>query len=343
MLIDFSPYVNLPWIWAAVIAIAIFLYVLLDGFVLGVGILFPFTMNDRDRDRLMNSIAPFWDANQTWLVMGGGGMLAAFPLAYSVLFAAFYIPLIAMLLCLIFRGAAFEFRYKEHSPKRRLIWTYFFHFGSVGAAFFQGTILGAFIEGVTVEGRSFSGGSMDWATSFSMVMGMGLVFGYGLLGATWSVLKTEGLLQKWSRNVALYCMNYIVIFLIALGIFMPIVQPRLASLWFEGAGLYVFLSLSALIGYIVTKIYACLWKECDKSPFVYTIVLFLLSYAQLLWSIAPWIVPFHFTIEQACAAKESLSLMLIGVIFVLPCILAYTAYTYWVFWGKASESDLKPY
>ena len=232
MLFDFSSVIDLPLVWGFIIALAILMYVLLDGFVLGVGIIFPFVPTDRCRDGLINSVAPFWDANQTWLVLGGGGMLAAFPLAYSTLFAAFYIPITAMLLGLIFRGAAFEFRLKEQNPKMKLLWSYFFHFGSLGSAFFQGCILGAYVQGITVEGRSFTGGPFDWASAFSILVGIGLVFGYALLGATWTILKTDDPLQKWARNTGLYCSIFVTLFLIFIALFMPVVQERIWQRWF---------------------------------------------------------------------------------------------------------------
>jgi cytochrome d ubiquinol oxidase subunit II len=187
---NFSSIIDLPLIFGIIIATAVFLYVFLDGFDLGIGIIFPFAPSDKCRDRMMNSIAPFWDGNETWLVMGGGGLFAAFPLAYAILMPAFYIPIIGMLLGLIMRGVAFEFRFKA-SEKTKIFWDYIFHFGSLFAAFFQGSILGAFVQGVEVDGRNFSGSPFDWASSFSIMTGIALIFGYALLGSTWLIMKTE--------------------------------------------------------------------------------------------------------------------------------------------------------
>jgi cytochrome d ubiquinol oxidase subunit II len=194
-------FLDLPLIWYVLIATAVFLYVLLDGFDLGVGILFPFAPTDQCRDQMMNSVAPFWDGNETWLVLGGGGLLAAFPLAYAVIMPAFYIPVIAMLLGLIFRGVAFEFRFKA-GEKTRWIWDYSFHFGSIAAAFMQGVIIGAFVQGVEVSGRSYAGGAFDWLNAYSLMTGVAVVFGYALLGATWVVMKTEEPTQGWARKTA---------------------------------------------------------------------------------------------------------------------------------------------
>ena len=187
---SFESFLDLPLVWYSLIGTAILMYILLDGFDLGVGILFPFAPSDQCRDRMMNSIAPFWDGNETWLVLGGGGLFAAFPLAYAILMPAFYIPIILMLLGLIFRGVAFEFRFKATGKSRR-IWDYSFHFGSLVATFMQGMVLGTFVHGIAVDGRNFGGGAFDWLNAFSVMTGAALVTGYALLGATWTIMKTE--------------------------------------------------------------------------------------------------------------------------------------------------------
>ena len=209
---SFESFLDLPLIWYALIGTVIFLYVLLDGFDLGVGILFPFAPTDACRDRMMNSIAPFWDGNETWLVLGGGGLFAAFPLAYAILMPAFYIPIILMLLGLIFRGVAFEFRFKATGQSRR-IWDYSFHIGSLVATFMQGMVLGTFVHGIAVEGRNFAGGPFDWLSAFSVMTGVALVTGYALLGATWTIMKTEGDTQRWARKCARYMMLCVVLFM----------------------------------------------------------------------------------------------------------------------------------
>ncbi|MBC8443741.1 MAG: cytochrome d ubiquinol oxidase subunit II [Deltaproteobacteria bacterium] len=204
--------IDLPLVWYALIITAVILYVILDGFDLGVGILFPFAPTDQCRDRMMNSIAPFWDGNETWLVLGGGGLFAAFPLAYAILMPALYIPVIGMLLGLIFRGVAFEFRFKATGRSRRL-WDYAFHFGSLLAAFMQGMIIGTIVQGVSVAGRSFSGNPFDWITAYSVMTGIAIIFGYALLGATWLVMKTEDVTQKWARKCASYVLGYVGLFM----------------------------------------------------------------------------------------------------------------------------------
>ena len=224
---SFEGFVDLPLVWFGLIGVALFLYVLLDGFDLGVGILFPFAPTDQCRDRLMNSIAPFWDGNETWLVLSGGGLFAAFPLAYAILMPALYLPVIFMLLGLIFRGVAFEFRFK--AVKSRRIWDYAFHFGSLLAAFMQGMIIGAFVQGVKVEGRSFAGGAFDWLNAYSVMTGLALVFGYALLGSTWLVMKTDGITQGWARKCAAYVLGYVGLFLAIVSISMPMMNAEVRS------------------------------------------------------------------------------------------------------------------
>jgi len=340
MLFDFSWFIDLPFIWGGIIAFAILMYILLDGFVLGVGILFPLMPKNADRDRIMHSIAPFWDANQTWLVLGGGGLLAAFPLAYSTILSAFYVPMIAMLLGLIFRGAAFEFRFKETNPKIQCVWSYFFHFGSLGAAFFQGCILGGYVQGIAIEGRSFSGTAWDWASAFSILVGIGLVFGYALLGATWTILKTDGPLQKWARNTSLYCSIFVTGFLVFIAIFMPLVQERIFQRWFFEWNVAGFGALCFIMSYCLLGLWYSLGKHSETQPLIFTIAIFITAYIGLGLSLYPWIVPFHFTIYEACAEPTSLSLMLVGIVCVLPVILGYTAYNYFVFRGKTHYENL---
>ena len=231
-MLDFSNYIDLPMVWYGLIATAIFLYVVLDGFDLGVGILFPFAPSDQCRDRMMASIAPFWDGNETWLVLGGGGLFAVFPLAYSILMPAFYIPITLMLLGLIMRGVSFEFRYKA-SDRSRKIWDYAFHFGSLIAAFTQGMMIGAFVQGVEVTGRQFSGGQFDWLNAYSVMTGLAVVCGYGLLGATWLIMKTEDVTQSWARKCAGYLFGYVAFFMAMVSLSMPIMDDRIRALWFS--------------------------------------------------------------------------------------------------------------
>jgi cytochrome d ubiquinol oxidase subunit II len=337
---DFSNIVDLPLIWGLLIATAIFLYVLLDGFDLGIGILFPFAPSDKCRDRMMNSIAPFWDGNETWLVLGGGGLFAAFPLAYAILMPAFYMPIILMLLGLIMRGVAFEFRFKA-SDRRKRLWDYAFHFGSTTAAFCQGMVLGGFVQGVTVEGRNFAGGPFDWATGFSVMTGIAVVFGYALLGSTWLVMKTEDVTQEWSRKVAAYVLGLVAIFMVLVSVSMPFLNTRIQDFWFDTPNIYYL----AVIPCITIGLFALVWRDVHKAkreyrPFLGSIGIFLMGYLGIGLSLFPWLVPFHYSIWDAAASGPGLSLMLVGVIPALPLILGYTGYCYYIFRGKTSHEHL---
>jgi cytochrome d ubiquinol oxidase subunit II len=333
---DFSHIMDLPLIWAILIATGVLLYVLLDGFDLGVGILFPFAPSDKCRNRMMNSIAPFWDGNETWLILGGGGLLAAFPLAYAILMPAFYMPIIAMLLGLILRGVAFEFRFKATTS--RYIWDHAFHFGSLAAAFFQGVILGAFVQGVHVDGRHFAGGPFDWATGFSMVTGIALVFGYALLGATWLIMKTEDITQEWSRKVASYVLIFVGIFMAVVSICMPLMNEHMRHFWFSLPNFYYLLPIPVLTAALFVLVWNDLHtKKREVRPFLGSMGIFLMGYVGLGISFFPWLVPFQYTVWDAAASGPGLSLMLVGVVPALPLILGYIGYCYYVFRGKTSH------
>lgn len=338
-MLDFSSWLDLPLIWGFLIATAVFLYALLDGFDLGCGILFLFAPSDKCRDRIMNSIAPFWDGNETWLILGGGGIFAAFPVAYAILMPALYLPVIFMLLGLIFRGVAFEFRFKS-SQEYRKIWDIAFHAGSLLAAFMQGVILGNFVQGIEVNGRSFAGGPLDWANGFSIVTGIALIFGYALLGATWLIMKTEDITQNWARGIASYVLVYVGLAMAIVSISMPFIDKRIIELWFSLPNFFYLLPipLFTAFGFVL------LWKDLKFSnevrPFFLTIVLFFLGYLGIGISLYPWIVPFKFTIWEAAAVSTSQSLLLVGVIIFLPIILIYTAYSYYVFRGKTSHERM---
>ena len=332
---SFESFIDLPLIWSGLIATAVLLYVLLDGFDLGLGILFPFAPSDSCRNKMMNSIAPFWDGNETWLVLGGGGLFAAFPLAYAVVMPAMYIPVILMLLCLIFRGVAFEFRFKG-GARSRMVWGHVFHFGSLGAAMMQGMILGGLVQGITVEGRSFAGGAFDWLTAFSFMTGLGVVAGYVLLGATWMVLKTDGETQKWARRVGQYIWIFVAIFMGLVSLWVPYLENDIHARWFGEYFVYLCpipVLTTVLFGTLVYGLY----KGREYMPFVSAILIFVMGFAGLAISMWPWVVPYQITIWDAAAANESLSLMLIGVAIMLPVILGYTAYCYHIFRGKVGD------
>ena len=339
---SFESFVDLPLIWFGILATAIFLYILLDGFDLGVGILFPFAPTDRCRDRMMNSVAPFWDGNETWLVLGGGGLFAAFPLAFVILMPALYIPIIVMFLGLIFRGVAFEFRFKA-SGKSQRIWDYSFHFGSFFAAFMQGVVIGAIVQGIEVEGRSYAGGAFDWLNAYSIMTGGGVVFGYALLGSTWLVIKTDGETQKWARKSASYAIGFVAVFLAIVSISMPIMNPDIRSLWFSMPNFFLLLPIPAASLIMLITIWRDLHTDREVRPFLLSFGVFLTGYLGIAISMWPYIVPFEITFRQAAAAPESQSLLLVGTVVMLPLILAYTGYCYYVFRGKASHEHESAY
>lgn len=332
---SFEGIIDLPLIWAGLIGTAVFLYVLLDGFDLGLGILLPFAPSDKCRDKMVNSIAPFWDGNETWLVLGGGGLFAAFPLAYAIVMPALYIPVIAMLLGLIFRGVAFEFRYKADTSKK--LWDMAFHFGSLTAAFMQGVILGGLVQGIAVEGRSFAGGAFDWLSGFSIICGLGVIAGYVLLGATWAVMKTDGETQSWAKNAAQYVLLFVALFMGLVSLWVPFLENNIHERWFGGDHFYVLLAIPAITAVLFFCIFRSLRKGYEVRPFLFSYALFLMGYAGLAISLWPYAVPFQVTIWEAAAAPESLSLMLVGAVIMLPIILAYTGYCYYLFRGKSSH------
>lgn len=337
---DFSNFIDLPLVWSIIIGAAIFLYVLLDGFDLGVGIIFPFAPSDECRNKMMNSIAPFWDGNETWLVLGGGGLFAAFPLAYAILLPAFYVPIILMLLGLILRGVAFEFRFKA-DDSFRWVWDYVFHFGSLGAAFCQGLILGGLVQGINVDGRNFSGGPFDWATAFSVMTGIAVVFGYALLGATWLVMKTADMTQLWSRKVASYVLIFVAIFMGLVSITVPFINEKIKIFWFSTPNIYYL----CLIPFLTSLLFILTWHDLHNTKHEYrtffsSIGIFFMGYLGLGLSIFPWLIPYKYTIWDAAAHGPSLSLMLCGVIPLLPLILFYTGYCYYVFRGKSSHEKM---
>lgn len=335
-MLDFSPFIDLPLVWGGIIALSIFLYVLLDGFDLGVGILFPFAPSNNCRNHMMTSVAPFWDGNETWLVLGGGGLFAAFPLAYAILLPAFYIPIIMMLLGLIFRGVAFEFRFKSKGVMRK-VWDYSFHFGSLYAAFFQGVMLGSFVEGVVVTGRSFGGKSLDWVTPFSFMTGVALIFGYALIGATWVIMKTENKTQEWAQKLALYLLVCVALFIGLVSLWVPFLNTNIFMRWFSLPNLIYLSPIPLLTTGAFLILYRAILKKREVSPFFLSIFLFFLGYVGLAVSLWPWIVPYQISLWQAAADPKSLSLLLVGVSIFFPFILGYTFYSYYVFRGKSKH------
>lgn len=324
--------IDLPFIWAAVIAFAVLAYVVLDGFDLGVGILFPFFPQREHRDLMMNSVAPVWDGNETWLVLGGGGLLAAFPLAYAIVMPALYAPIILMLLALIFRGVAFEFRWK--TERGRPLWDWAFALGSIFAAFAQGLALGALVQGIPVIGRAYAGGWWDWLTAFSILTAIALAFGYALLGATWLVLKTDGEVQARAREFARIAGVATISFIAAVSLWTPFLAPLYMSRWFSFPQIVYTAPVPLLVAGCFYGLLRGLAEGRELLPFLASLGLFVLSFIGLGISFYPYIVPPSISIWDAAAPPESQLFLLIGTIVLIPLILAYTAYAYWVFRGK---------
>ncbi len=327
----------LPVIWSLLLAVAIAMYVVLDGFDLGMGILFPFARNDRERDQMMNSVAPFWDGNETWLILGGGGLLVAFPLAYSIVMPALYLPVIFMLLALVFRGVAFEFRHVADTS--RYLWNIAFAGGSTLAAFFQGVLLGGFVQGIKVENDAFAGGPLDWATPFAALCGLGVVAGYALIGSVWLVMKTEGATAIRARAHAKVLLVAVLVFMGIVSLWTPIAFPRIAERWFTTPNLFYLAPVPLLTLLLAYAVWIWLDKGHEHLPFFGVIGLFLLGYIGIGISIFPYLVPPSLTVWETAATPASQVFMLIGTIFMLPIILGYIAFVYWLFRGKVREGE----
>lgn len=326
---------DLTVIWAFIIAFGIAAYVVMDGFDLGIGILFPFLRVGKERDQAMNAIAPVWDGNETWLVLGGGGLLAAFPLAYAIILPALYAPLIAMLLGLVFRGVAFEFRWRD--PGHRRWWDAGFFLGSLVATLAQGITLGALLQGIDVDGRAYAGGWWDWLSPFSLLTGASLVVGYALLGSTWLIWKTSGALQADARRFARMAAPALLAAIGAVSFATPFVEPQYFDRWFRFPGLLVAVPMPILVAATAWTLWTSLGGRRDWLPFVLSLVLFLLAMIGLGISMWPYVIPGEATIWAAAAPYRSQLFLLVGAVVLIPIILAYTAWSYWVFRGKVDE------
>jgi cytochrome bd ubiquinol oxidase subunit II len=326
MLLDLVP------LWTALLALAVFYYVVFDGFDLGVGMLYGFAPDGAGRSIIMNSVAPIWDGNETWLVFGGLGLLAAFPLAFAIIIPAVYFPILIMLLALVFRGVAFEFRFKR--PRLRRFWDRAFCGGSAVATFAQGVVLGTFIQGFEVDGRHFAGTSLDWVTPFALLTGVALMFGYALLGAAWLVLKTEGALQQWARRTGRVCLIAVLIAILAVSIWTPLANPGIAQRWFSWPNIGLLSPVPVITLLIAVAEWYSFSHDHDVMPFIGAIGLFLMSFIGIAISLWPMIVPYHYTLWQAASSESTQAFLLIGTLFLLPIILMYTAWSYWVFRGK---------
>ena len=330
--------IDLPLIWAVIIIFGVMMYVVMDGFDLGIGMLFPFVKGEHDRDVMMNTVAPVWDGNETWLVLGGAGLFGAFPMAYSVVLEALYLPLILMLIGLIFRGVAFEFRFKAKADKRH-IWDKAFIWGSLIATFFQGVALGAFLEGFKVVDRHFAGGTLDWLTPFSLFSGLGLIVAYTLLGCTWLIMKTEGALQQKMHDIARPLALVLLVVIGIVSLWTPIAYPQIAERWFSMPNLVWFMPVPILVLVTFYGLLKAVARNAHYTPFLLTLVLIFLGYSGLGISLWPNIIPPSISIWDAAAPPQSQGFMLVGTLFILPFILMYTFWSYYVFRGKVTHED----
>jgi cytochrome d ubiquinol oxidase subunit II len=325
--------IDLPLLWAIIIGFGLMMYVVMDGFDLGIGILFPFVRDRADRDTMVNTVAPVWDGNETWLVLGGAALLAAFPLAYSVILSALYLPLILMLAGLIWRGVAFEFRFKADDAHRPF-WDKAFAWGSYIAAFSQGVALGAFINGFEVRDGAYAGGLFDWLTPFSLFTGVGLIAAYALLGVTWLVMKTEGELQHRMRSLGRPITLALLAAIAIVSLWTPYTHPAVAARWFSLPNFLFFTPVPVLVLFATWALLKTLGGDSHAAPFVLTLLLLFLGYSGLAISLWPNIIPPAVSIWDAAAPPQSMGFTLVGALFIIPFILAYTAWSYYVFRGK---------
>ena len=332
---------SLPIIWACVILFGILMYIIMDGFDLGIGVLYPFFKEKEDRDTMMNTVAPVWDGNETWLILGGTGLLAAFPIAYAIILSALYIPLMLMLMGLILRAVAFQFRFKAHDIERHF-WDQCFIGGSLMATFFQGATLGAYIQGITVTGGVFTGSSLDWISPFSLFTGLGLLVTYALLGSTWLVMRTSGILQKRNREISRKLGLALLVIIIMISIWTPLISNDIAERWFSFPNIVLLSPVPLLVGLCFFMLERALAQSADIKPFLYTLALVLLGYLGLGVSLWPNIVPPTISVAAASSAPQSQSFALIGVLIVLPFVLGYTAWGYYIFRGKVTHTLQHP-
>src|SRR5690606_24698833 len=327
--------VDLTMAWAAIILFAVFAYVVMDGFDLGIGILFRALRPGEERDQAMNTVAPVWDGNETWLVLGGGGLMAAFPLAFAVIMTAVYPPVIAMLLALVFRGVAFEARWRD--PAHEAWWDAAFHGGSLVAALAQGIILGALLQGIAVEGREYAGGWWDWPTPFSLLTGVSVVVGYALLGAGWLILKTEGTVQARARKLAPWLLGGMLLGIVAVSLATIGLDFDYQDRWTAYPTVLWTAQVPLLTAIIAYAFWRALCRGRELAPFLLGLALFALTFLGLCISMFPYVLPGSVTVQEAASPDSSLGFMLVGAVILIPIILAYTTWSYWVFRGKVRE------
>lgn len=323
----------LPLIFAVLLGFIILMYVILDGFDLGIGILFPFTSNEKDRDTMMNSVAPVWDGNETWLVFGGAMLYGAFPKVYGLLLPILYMPIMLMLIALIFRGVSFEFRFKANRSKP--IWNWTFAISSVAATFFQGIILGAFVQGFSINPTSMTINNFNWLTPFSLCTGIALVCGYALLGATWMVIKSTGELQRTMIHHARGLLVLVSLFLIFVSIWTPLHSDEIFYRWYSVPNVFLLSPLPLFAAVAIYQVWKNLNGPSEYKPFVYSILVFLCAYIGIAISVYPYLIPHQVTLWEAAAPDSTLKFILVGVVIMLPILLAYTLYAYHLFRGKS--------
>lgn len=328
---------DLAVIWAAIIALGVFIYVMLDGFDLGIGLLFPFVEEKAQRQVMLNTVAPVWDGNETFLVLGGAGLFGAFPVAYATLLPACYLPLILMLVGLIFRGAAFELRAKAH--RTQPLWDLAFICGSALASFCQGITLGALLQGVKIADGRFVGGAFDWFSPFSVFCGIGVLVTYAALGCGWLIMKTEGELQAKMRMVMRPMIAVLLVIIGIISLWTVLALPAVAERWFGHGDVIYFLPVPILVVVCVYGIFKTVRERHDTMPFYLTLALCFLGFTGLVISIWPNIVPPSLTIWEASSPHESQLFALVGTLFILPIIFVYHFMQYRVFKGKVREGD----
>lgn len=329
--------IDLALIWVGIIGLGVLIYVILDGFDLGIGILFPFIADRQQRDVMMNTVAPVWDGNETWMVLGGAGLYAAFPLVYSTVLSALYMPIMLMVVALIFRGVAFEFRFKANRSK--YLWDQAFIWGSILSSFLQGVILGAYIQGIKTSNGIYSGATFDWLTPFSLFTGIAVVVMYAALGCGWLILKTDSLLQQRMFQLMPKLTLLLLVIFAGVSLYTPLTHPEIATRWFSLPNLYYFSPVPVLVLLCVTLIILACKKQDELKPFLYSLALVFLAFTGFVISLWPMIIPPSVNIWQAAAPQSSLKFTLVGAVILIPIIIAYTILAYWVFRDKVRVGD----
>ncbi|AWL29655.1 cytochrome d ubiquinol oxidase subunit II [Acinetobacter defluvii] len=329
--------IDLVLVWVGIIGLGVLIYVILDGFDLGIGILFPFIKDHQEHDVMMNTVAPVWDGNETWMVLGGAGLYAAFPLVYSTVLSALYLPITFMVVALIFRGVAFEFRFK--ATRTKYLWDQAFIWGSILSSFFQGVILGAYIQGIETTNGIYSGGGWDWLTPFSIFSGIGVVAMYATLGCGWLIMKTDAKLQKQMYKFMPKLLIALLLIFAGVSLYTPMTHPEIADRWFSLPNFLYFSPVPVLVLIFVGLILKSCNQKHDSKPFIYTLALVFLAFTGFVISLWPNIIPPSVTIWQAAAPESSLKFTLVGAVILIPIIIAYTFLSYWVFRDKVRVGD----